>query len=112
MLNSRIIITLVGLYDDNFGEMLIRINTKQLVLVILKNLGVDEHSYRIEQIDIINPDVNIVQKSNIILFVGGGLFAGGYLGFIDYIEKIVSIAEKKNIPVLFSAMGINVFNDY
>lgn len=97
----------VSFFDDNFGDMLIRICFDRLLKVALKNLGVDESEYSIENMHIKEIDEEKVTSADLILFSGGAMFGFNNLGSFDAIDRITALAQKKNIPVVFSSLGIN-----
>ncbi len=90
---------------DNFGDNLIRICFEAILRIVLSNLAVNDYNIKVMHLKSI--DEKLVASSDIIFFAGGGLFGFSYLNLFDYTEKIVEIADKKKIPVIFSSMGIN-----
>ena len=100
-------ILVVGFYDDNFGDMLIRQSFVQLMMVAMKNLGMGAENYEIEQMHLKRIDEAKVRCADLICFAGGGLFGLSYLNFYEFLKQILDMAEEENIPVLFSSMGIN-----
>ncbi len=100
-------ILIVAFYDDNFGDMLIRTCFVQLMKVVLDNLGIDSTDYTVDTMELKYPDKEKIREANLVIFPGGGLFGLSYLGFLDYVETVVSEAELNNIPVIFSSLGVN-----
>lgn len=94
--------------DDNFGDILIKHCFKRLIKVVLKNLKIEE--YKINTMGLKNIKEELITNSNMIFVAGGALFGVNYLNFFEYIEKIVEIADNKNIPVYFSSTGLNNIN--
>lgn len=95
----------VAFFDDNFGDMLIRTCFLQLTKVVLKNLNISD--YTLDVMPLKQPDDEQVAAADMIIFAGGGLFGLSYLGFAGFIERILDVADEKNIPVVFSSLGIN-----
>ncbi len=98
-------ILVVGFFDDNYGDMLIRICFEQLLKTALHNLKITD--YVIDEMPLKEINKEKVSSADIIMFPGGGLFGISYLDFTQYLEEITSIAEKNNIPVVFSSVGVN-----
>lgn len=99
----RILIT--AFYDDNFGDMLIRTCFTQLLRVALEDLEAKE--CELDFMSLKEPDCDKIRNADIIYFSGGAIFGINYLKSLDYIEKILDIAEEKMIPVVFSSCGLN-----
>lgn len=97
----------VSFFDDNFGDMLIRICFDRLLKVALKNLGISEGEYSIDNMHIKTPDEEKITSADLILFSGGAMFGFNNLGSFDAIDRITALAQEKNIPVVFSSLGIN-----
>ncbi len=98
-------ILVTAIYDDNFGDMLIRTNFVSLLKVAAENMNISD-STEILQMDLKNVDEELVKKADCIIFAGGGIFGLSYLGLSQYLDKIVTIADESNIPVYFSSMGV------
>lgn len=99
-------ILIIGFYDDNFGDMLIRISFEKLLKVVLRNLGISGQ-YQCRFMGLKQIHETLVADSDLIFFAGGGLFGLSYLNFIEFLEQIIHLAEKEDIPVVFSSIGIN-----
>lgn len=97
----------ISFFDDNFGDMLIRICFDRLVKVAMRNLGVSENDFVIDNMHIKEIDEEKISSADLILFSGGAMFGFNNLGSFDSIDAITAIAEQKNIPVVFSSLGIN-----
>ena len=97
----------ISFFDDNFGDMLVRICFDRLLRVVMKNLGIDESGYAVDNMHIKEIDEEKVASADLILFSGGAMFGFNNLGSFDAIDTITAIAEEKSIPVVFSSMGIN-----
>lgn len=98
-------ILVTAIYDDNFGDMLIRTNFVSLLKIAAHNMNM-QNSIEILQMDLKDVDENLVAEVDCIVFAGGGIFGLSYLGLSQYLDKIVTIADSKGIPVYFSSMGI------
>ena len=97
----------ISFFDDNFGDMLIRICFDRLLTVAMKNLGYSDGDFVIDNMHIKEIDEEKIASADLILFSGGAMFGFNNLGSFDAIDAITAIAEKKGIPVVFSSLGIN-----
>lgn len=97
----------ISFFDDNFGDMLIRICFDRLLTVALKNLGYTDDDYVIDNMHIKEIDEEKVASADLIFFSGGAMFGFNNLGSFDAIDAITSLADEKGIPVVFSSLGIN-----
>lgn len=100
-------ILIVSYYDDNYGDMLIRICFSGLLETVLGNLGFSQEQYRIHPMSLKGIDEDAVRSCDLIFFAGGGLFGLSYLDFFRYVDRITEIAEECSIPVVFSSTGVN-----
>lgn len=100
-------ILIVSFVDDNFGDNLIRICFESLLKVVLQNLNISSKEYQICKMPLKKVEPELVKDSDIIFFAGGGLFGLSYLNFFTYLDEITRLAEEKEIPVIFSSIGIN-----
>lgn len=100
-------ILIVSFYDDNLGDVLIRVCFENLFRTVLKNLGISKTNYEINKMSLHDIDEDLIKCSDCVFFAGGGLFGLSYLNFFEYLDKIVELAEQNDIPVIFSSMGIN-----
>ena len=96
----------VSFFDDNFGDMLIRICSDRLLTVAMKNLGCSD-DFVIENMHIKEIDEEKITSADLILFSGGAMFGFNNLGSFDAIDAITALAEEKGVPVVFSSLGIN-----
>ncbi|MCD7808448.1 MAG: polysaccharide pyruvyl transferase family protein, partial [Erysipelotrichaceae bacterium] len=98
-------VLIVSFYDDNYGDNLIRVCFENILKTVFGNLKITNNIFN--KMSLKDIDVELIYNSDIIFFAGGGLFGLSYLNFFDYLDKIVNIADEKNIPVIFSSIGIN-----
>lgn len=52
-----------------------------------------------------------LKNVDMIIFVGGGIIKYKYQSFNFYIESIIKIAEKNNIPVIFNSVGVEGYDE-
>ena len=97
----------ISFFDDNFGDMLIRICFDRLLNVAMKNLGYGDGDYVIDNMHIKKIDEQKLADADLILFSGGAMFGFNNLGSFDAIDRITAIAEDNGTPVIFSSLGIN-----
>ena len=100
-------IVTISFFDDNFGDMLIRICFERLLRVVLKNLGYDENACVIDNMHIKDVDEARLSDADLILFCGGAMFGFNSLGVFESLDAVTAAAEQRNIPVVFSSMGFN-----
>lgn len=98
-------ILIVSFVDDNFGDNIIRICFEKLLRVVLQNLNIEE--YEIRKMPLKEIKEELICDSDMIFFAGGGLLGLSYLDFFYYLDKILEIADRNNIPVVFSSVGVN-----
>lgn len=55
--------------------------------------------------------LNINKKTSAIIFVGGGIIKFKYQKFFIYLDVITKYAEKHNIPVMFSGVGVEGYDE-
>lgn len=96
---------IAALFDDNYGDMIIRTCFTQLLKVALDNLG--EKDYEIEVMSLKDYEEEKIVDADVMFFPGGGLFGLSYLKFNESIEKILDIAELNGTSVIFSSLGSN-----
>ena len=98
---------IVSLFDDNFGDMLIRICFERILKTVLKNLNIRESDYTIDRMSLKEIEEDKIICSNVIFFAGGGVFGLSYLNLFDGFDILTKIAEEHHIPVFFSSLGTN-----
>ena len=100
-------ILIVSCVDDNFGDNLIRICFEKILRTVLKNLGADLSSVELIKMSLKAADKELISRSDLIVFAGGGLFGINYMHYYDYMEEITRIADESGVPVVLSSMGVN-----
>ena len=98
-------ILIVSFFDDNFGDMLIRICFERLLETALKNLS--HENYTLSHMHIKTVEEEKIASSDMIFFAGGAMFGMNYLNSFEFIDRITALADEQNIPVVFSSTGIN-----
>lgn len=96
-------------FDDNYGDMLIRICFLQLSRVVLKNLGISD--YTLDVMPLKQPRDEQIVSADLIVIPGGAMFGINYLNVAEHIEHILDLADEKDIPVIFSSLGFNHMAD-
>lgn len=100
-------ILVINYQDDNFGDVLLRICFEKLLEVVLENLNIPEKEYTIRSMALKAIEPEAVAESDLVMFAGGGLFGLSYLNFLGYLEQILTLADEKDVPVIFSSIGVN-----
>lgn len=102
-------ILLVGLNTNkNIGDVIISDCTRYLIEKVLRKLKVKEFS--ITSMDMTLEEYSLIEKSDLIIFAGGGIIKYKYQKFFYYIDRIISIAEKAKVPVIFNGVGVEGFD--
>ena len=102
-------ILVVAVSDDNYGDTVIRACFNDLIKVVLKNLQISD--YNITNMAMSGIDENLIKTQDIIYFAGGGVVKYDYLKFFQYIDDITKIADTNNIPIVFSSVGVESFDE-
>ena len=102
-------ILVISFFDDNFGDMLIRVCFDRLTRCALKNLGEDGR-HAILHVHIKDVTENDVADSSVVFFAGGAMFGMNNLSTYENIELVTKAAEEHSVPVIFSSIGINNFH--
>ena len=97
-------ILILSFFDDNFGDMLIRTCFTQLLKVVLQNLQAEAE---LTFMPLKSLEKEKIAEAELIIFPGGALFGFSYLGLLEDFETVLDIAEKNDIPVVFSSLGLN-----
>lgn len=105
---KKIKIFLVQIANRNLGDTVIFDNMKYLVDKVLplrkKSL------YNLISYNIYSENLEYLSGADAIIFVGGGIIKYKYEKFYAYLEQIIEIADQRNIPVFFNAVGVEGFN--
>lgn len=100
-------LVVVSYVDDNFGDNLIRISFHALLDVALADHGLRPEDAVITPMSLKHIDEDLLEAADAIFFAGGGLLGLSYLNFATHVEQIVSTADRRGIPVVFSSIGLN-----
>lgn len=60
--------------------------------------------------NIYSEDVSVLERSDVIIFAGGGIIKYKYEKFYHYISDIIKVAEQNQIPVFFNGVGVEGFH--
>lgn len=102
-------VLLIGLgKNTNLGDGVIECCTKYLLRKAFSELNV---KCIIDSMDIIEDDYACIINYDILVFAGGGIIKYRYQSFYDYISKIIGIADKYHIPVIFNAVGVEGYDE-
>ena len=100
----RLKILIAAYFDDNYGDVLIRTCFTQLLKVALQNLDIE---YTLDIMSLMQPCEKQIKSADLIIVPGGAMFGVSYLGVTENIEKMLAIAEKNGVKVVFSSLGLN-----
>ena len=106
---AKINILLVEIVNRNFGDAVIADNTYYL---LQRAIPLRSHSrYTIQHYNIFTEDYEMVSKSDIIVFDGGGIIKYKYEKFYYYISQILERAQEHEIPVYFCGVGVEGYDE-
>lgn len=120
------ILLLTHITADNLGDQTIEISSNALVRAAIKNLGLPDDSYDILSVDAsfvnkrylqIHPNNQpqiaeaLIKEADLIIFGGAPMFNYLYEGFADRTARTLDIIRKYGKPVIFSAIGIENFDE-
>lgn len=112
--------------SDNVGDQVIEACDIQLIETIMKNLDISEKKYKImshaagmvSKAYLKNPTPELhkeledkIKKADIILFGGAPIFNYAYQVFYKRTIITLEIAQKYNIPVFFSSIGVEKYDE-
>ena len=112
--------------SDNVGDQVIEASDISLVRTVMRNLDVPEDAYEIcsyaaslipkKYIETKNEKLlekvdRLIKKSDLVIFGGAPLFNYAYQIFYERTALTLEIARKYNKPVLFSAIGIEGYDE-
>jgi len=97
---------------DNVGDQIIEACSDRLLRLVLNDLGISD--YIIDSLDIGTVSTDRIKEYQMIVFGGGGIIKYRYQNFYKYISTILSVANRENVPVIFSSVGVEGydFKDY
>lgn len=119
------ILLLTNCISDNCGDQVIEACDISLVSAVMENLGLSKDDYEINSQDaciteqyaitkdeqfLIWPD-QLVKESDMVLFGGAPLFNYKYQIFYERTAVTLELAQKYNKPVIFSAVGIDSYDE-
>ena len=120
------ILLLTNRDSDNVGDQVIEACDISLVSCVMKNLGFKENEYLIDsraagiitkkylqhrEEKLLRNAIGVVKNSDLIIFGGAPLFNYDHQVFYERTAITLEIAEKFSIPVLFSAIGIEGYDE-
>lgn len=123
---AKKILLFTHITSDNIGDQIIEVCAEGLVDACLKNLGYKTNSYIIVSIDAgcvnnkylsMQPDdmpqitEKIISAVDVVIFGGAPLFNYRYERFAERTAKTLKIISKYNKPVLFSAIGVEGYDE-
>ena len=112
--------------SDNLGDQVIEECDIAIIKTIMSNLGFSEDSYKInsraagmitkkymatQDPELLKNAEQTVSESDLIVFGGAPIFNFKYQMFYERTAKTLELAEKYGVPVLFSAIGVEGYDD-
>lgn len=112
--------------SDNLGDLVIEACDISLIRTVMKNLGVPERRYRIisraasmvsrkyvatKDEQLLETAIDLIKKVDVVFFGGAPMFNYSYQIFYERTAVTLELARKYNKPVIFSAMGIEKYDE-
>ena len=112
--------------SDNCGDQLMEACDISLMHTIMKNLGYSREDYVLRSraaafvsrkcVETHDPELiakaeQVIQEADVVVFGGAPMFNYTYQIFYERTSMIVDLAQKWNIPVIFSAVGVEQFDE-
>lgn len=120
------ILLLTNRDSDNVGDQVIEVCDLSLIHAVMKNLDMENIHYSINSraVGIITrkylqtretellalPD-KLIREANVVVFGGAPVFAFDHQDFYEKTSVLVDIAEKNKKPVIFSAIGVEGYEE-
>lgn len=123
--NPYKILLLTNRDSDNLGDQVIEACDIALISAVMKNLGFDENQFKIisraasiisqkyaatQDPALLKTATRLIKKSDLVVFGGAPVFNYAYQPFYERTAVTLEIAKKFNKPVLFSAIGVEGYN--
>lgn len=112
--------------SDNVGDQVIEACDISLISTVMENLGLQSDDYKISsraagiiskkylatrEPELLKSAERAVEKSDFIIFGGAPLFNYRYQPFYERTAITLELAEKYNKPVIFSAIGVEGYDE-
>ena len=108
-IHSKINILLVEIVNRNFGDTVIADNTYALLQRALPRSSREQ--YVIHHYNFYSEDDAMISAADLIVFDGGGIIKFKREKFYFYIAHILEKAQERNIPVYFSGVGVEGYDE-
>ncbi|MDO5410025.1 MAG: polysaccharide pyruvyl transferase family protein [Lachnospiraceae bacterium] len=120
------ILLLTNRDSDNVGDQVIEACDIALIKTVMKNLNIPSHDYKINSraIGIVSPKYvatknpallntaeTAIKNTDIVFFGGAPVFNYQYQIFYEQTSVTLEIAQKYNKPVIFSAIGVEGYDE-
>ena len=120
------ILLLTNRDSDNVGDQVIEACDIALIHTIMKNLGIDKSEYvlssraaaivpkkylKTRDVEYLKGVEKVIQGTDLVVFGGAPLFNYLYQEFYERTAITLEFAEKYNVPVIFSAIGIESYHE-
>lgn len=120
------ILLLTNRDSDNVGDQVIEVCDIALIKAVLKNLKIGEKEYEIDsqaasivskkylsekEVSLLKNAEWHIKKSDMVIFGGAPLFNYQYQVFYERTAVTLELAEKYHKPVIFSAIGIEEYDE-
>lgn len=112
MLQRKYQVLVIGLENDrNLGDAVINDCTKFLVEKYLKKRGVEAQVRSYDLFERAFRGNLLIKCADVIVFAGGGLLKFNYLKIFERICKILEVARRERVPVIFLGTGVEGYDE-
>lgn len=124
--NKIKILLLTNRDSDNIGDQVIEASDIALLHAVMSNLEISKHQYEInsraasivskkymltKDPELLKEAESEIASADLVLFGGAPVFNYGYQNFYERTAVTLELARKYNKPVIFSAVGVEAYNE-
>lgn len=120
------ILLLTNRDSDNIGDQIIEISDIALIRAAMENLGIPEKNYKINsraggivsrkymktrKPRLLEGAEKLIEEADLIVFGGAPVFNYLYQKFYERTSITIELAQKYDVPVVFSAVGVERYDE-
>lgn len=120
------ILLLTNRDSDNVGDQVIEACDIGLIKAVMKNLNIGNRGYKInsraaaivsqkylstKDAVLLKPAEDMIKDSDLVIFGGAPMFNYQYQNFYERTAVTLELAEKHGVPVIFSAIGVEGYDE-
>lgn len=112
MLQKKYQVLVIGLENDrNLGDAVINDCTKFLVEKYFIRQGIDASVRSYDLFERAFRGNLLIKCADVIVFAGGGLLKFNYLKIYERVSRILEVARRERVPVIFLGTGIEGYDE-